>query len=81
MIVIEDKGKLKFYEGKTELTMKEGFARLNQIYGTEPQETKRIIDRLKQKYGKVQPTAKPFLFAFVECGRQPMSVQGRLRAE
>lgn len=53
MIVIEDKGKLKFYDGKTELTMKEGFTRLNQIYGTEPQETRRIIDRLKEKYGKV----------------------------
>ena len=53
MIVIEDKGKLKFYKGKTELTMKEGFNRLNQIYRTEPQETRRVIDRLKEKYGKV----------------------------
>lgn len=53
MIVIEDKGKLKFYKGKTELTMKEGFNHLNQIYRTEPQETRRVIDRLKEKYGKV----------------------------
>ena len=53
MIVIEDEGKIRFFEGKTELTLREGFKRLDQIYGTEPQETKRIIDRLKEKYRKV----------------------------
>ena len=53
MIVIEDEGKLKFFDGKKELTLREGFQRLDQIYGTEPQETKRVIDRLKEKYRKV----------------------------
>ena len=52
MHVIEENGKLRFYEGKTELTSREGFQRLYRIYGTEPQETKRVIDRLKEKYGK-----------------------------
>ena len=52
MIVIEDKGKLKFYEGKYQLTLREGFHRLELIYGYEPQETKRIINRLRDKYAK-----------------------------
>lgn len=50
MVVIEDEGKLKFFDGKEELTLREGFARLDIIYGGEPQETKKIIDRLKEKY-------------------------------
>lgn len=52
MIVIEDEGKLKFFEGKEELTPREGFSRLERIYGGEPQETKRVINRLKEKYMK-----------------------------
>ena len=52
MHVIEDDGELRFFEGKEELTLREGFQRLDRIYGTEPQETKRIIDRLKEKYRK-----------------------------
>ena len=52
MIVIEDRSQLRFYEGKTELTLREGFERLDRIYGNEPQETKRVIDRLREKYGK-----------------------------
>ena len=52
MHVIEDEGRLRFYQGTTELTPCEGFERLDQIYGTEPQETKRVIDRLKEKYRK-----------------------------
>ena len=52
MHVIEDEGKLRFFEGKEELTLREGFQRLDYIYGTEPQETKRIINRLKEKYRK-----------------------------
>ena len=53
MIVIEDKSQLRFYEGKEELTLREGFKRLDQIYGTEPQETKRVIDRLREKYRRL----------------------------
>ena len=52
MHAIEDNGKLRFFEGKKELTLREGFRRLDRIYGTEPQETKRVIDRLKEKYRK-----------------------------
>lgn len=52
MIVIEDEDKLKFFDGKEELTLREGFARLDTIYGGEPQETKRVINRLREKYIK-----------------------------
>ena len=52
MVVIEDEGKLKFFDGKKELTLREGFARLDTIYGGEPQETKRVINRLREKYMK-----------------------------
>ena len=52
MVVIEDEGKLKFFDGKKELTLREGFARLDTIYGSEPQETKRVINRLREKYMK-----------------------------
>lgn len=52
MHVIEENGKLKFFEGKEELTSREGFNRLNYIYGNEPQEVKRIINKLKEKYEK-----------------------------
>ena len=50
MIVIENEGKLQFFEGKQELTLREGFQRLEVIYSNEPQETKKIIDRLKEQY-------------------------------
>ena len=53
MHVIEDEGKLRFFEGKKELTRREGFRRLDRIYGNEPQEVKRIINRLKEKYGRL----------------------------
>lgn len=53
MIVIEDEGKLKFFDGTIELTLREGFKRLDQIYGNEPQEVKRIINRLKEKYERL----------------------------
>lgn len=52
MVVIEDEGRLKFFDGKEELTLREGFARLDTIYGGEPQETKRVINRLREKYIK-----------------------------
>ena len=52
MVVIEDEGTLKFFDGKKELTLREGFTRLDAIYGSEPQETKRIINRLREKYMK-----------------------------
>ena len=53
MHVIEDEGKLRFFEGKEELTSREGFARLERIYGSEPQEVKRIINKLREKYGRL----------------------------
>lgn len=52
MHVIEDNGRLHFYEGKKQLTLREGFERLDTIYGGEPQETKRVINHLKEKYMK-----------------------------
>ena len=52
MVVIEDKGQLKFFEGKNELTLWEGFSRLEQLYMNEPQEVKRVINKLREKYKK-----------------------------
>ena len=52
MVVIEDERGLRFFEGKEELTLREGFRRLDYIYSYEPQETKKIINRLKDKYMK-----------------------------
>jgi len=51
MIVIEDEGKLEFFNGKEKLTHQEGFRRLAERYKTEPAETRKIIDRLRDKYG------------------------------
>lgn len=53
MIVIEDKGRLKFIDKDKELTIREGFKRLDELYSNEPQETRKIINRLKEKYWKV----------------------------
>jgi len=52
MIVIEDEGKLEFFDGKKKLTSREGFRRLAERYKTEPAETRKIIDRLRDKYGR-----------------------------
>ena len=52
MIIIEDKGQIKFFEKDKELTLREGFKRLETIYHDEPQETKKIINRLREKYLK-----------------------------
>ena len=52
MILIEDKGKLVFTHHGRELTIKQGFTYLDKIYGNEPQEVKKIIDQLKEKYKK-----------------------------
>ena len=54
MIVIEDKGKLVFIDKDKQLTLREGFKRLDALYNNEPQETRKIINRLKEKYWKVQ---------------------------
>ena len=70
MIVIEDRSQLRFYEGKTELTLREGFERLDRIYGNEPQETKRVIDRLREKYRKdLFKQTSLFQWLYVECAR------------
>ena len=53
MIVIEDKGKLKFLKDGKEISQREGFKQLESIYNNEPQETKKIIDKLRTKYRKV----------------------------
>lgn len=53
MIVIEDKGKIKFFEKDRELTISEGFKRLENIYHNEPVETKKIIKRLREKYFRI----------------------------
>ena len=53
MIVIEDKGRLKFLKEGKEISQREGFKQLDVIYINEPQETKKVIDKLKIKYKKV----------------------------
>lgn len=50
MVVIEDKGTIKFYEGEKELTLREGFGRLEEVYSNEPLEVKKVIAQLKGKY-------------------------------
>ena len=72
MVVIEDDGKLKFFDGKEELTLREGLARLDTIYGGEPQETKRVINRLKEKYMKDLTNRQVFLF--VLCTLRPVAL-------
>lgn len=52
MYAIEDNGKIYFYDGERELSLKEGFDHLECIYPYEPAETKRIIDELKSRYMK-----------------------------
>lgn len=70
MVVIEDEDKLKFFDGKKELTPHEGFARLDIIYGGEPQETKRVINYLRKKYMKDLTNRQVFLFAL--CTLRPV---------
>ena len=50
--VIENDGKLEFFDGKKKLTNREGFRWLAERYKTEPAETRKIIDRLRNKYGR-----------------------------
>ena len=52
MVVIEDKGEIKFFEGGRKLTLREGFKKLEAISVNEPHETKKIIKRLQMKYNK-----------------------------
>ena len=52
MIVIEDKGKIKFFEDDKELSMIKGFEKLDSLYYNEPLETKKIIKELKRRYLK-----------------------------
>lgn len=52
MIVIEDKGRIKFFDKDKELTLYEGFKWLESIYHNEPLENRKIIDQLKEKYLK-----------------------------
>ena len=81
MVVIEDEGKLKFFDGKKELTLREGFARLDTIYGGEPQETKRVINRLKEKYMKDLTNRQVFYLPYVRRGQSPLRRHRRPRAE
>lgn len=53
MVVIEDKGKLRFLKDGKEISQREGLKQLESIYNSEPQETKKVIDRLRNKYRKV----------------------------
>lgn len=52
VVIIEDEDKIRFIQGERELSLKEGFARLERIYKSEPAETRAVIDRLKRKYWK-----------------------------
>lgn len=50
MVTIENNGELRFYEGDRELTLEEGFKRLEDLYTNEPTENQKIINNLKNKY-------------------------------
>ena len=50
MVTIENNGELRFYEGDIELTLEEGFKRLEDLYANEPIENQKIINNLKNKY-------------------------------
>ena len=52
MIVIVDKNTIKFTEGKRTLSIEEGFRRLDQRYRDEPQEVKRKIQELRERFYK-----------------------------
>ena len=52
MVVIEDKGNIKFFDKDKELTLHEGFKRLESIYHNEPLKNKKVIDHLREKYLK-----------------------------
>ena len=52
MIVIEDKGRIKFFEGDEELSLQKGFEQLELLYSNEPPDAKKVIDRLRDKYKK-----------------------------
>lgn len=50
MVIIENNGELRFYEGDRELTLEEGFKRLEDLYTNEPTENQKIINHLKNEY-------------------------------
>lgn len=52
MIVIIEKNTIKFTEGKRTLSFEEGFRRLDKRYKDEPQEVKRKIQELKERFYK-----------------------------
>ena len=52
MIVIVEGNSIKFTEGKRTLSFEEGFRRLDQRYKDEPQEVKRKIQELKERFYK-----------------------------
>jgi hypothetical protein len=52
MVAIEDNGTIQFSHKGKELTMRQGFNYLDKIYANEPPETRKVIDRLKERYMK-----------------------------
>ena len=52
MIVIISRDTIKFTEGKRTLSIEEGFRRLDQRYRDEPQEVKRKIQELRERFYK-----------------------------
>lgn len=52
MIVIVEDNSIKFTEGKQTLSFEEGFRRLDQRYKDEPQEVKRKIQELRERFYK-----------------------------
>jgi len=50
MIVIEDKGTITFLEDGKEISLIDGFKRLETLYPNETLENKRVIKHLKKKY-------------------------------
>jgi hypothetical protein len=51
--IVSDDGKsISFSHKGKELTLREGFRRLDEIYSNEPQEVKKRIDELKKRFYK-----------------------------
>lgn len=50
MIVIEDKNIITFSHKGKDVSIKDGFEYLDNLYKSEPIEVRKVIDRLKEKY-------------------------------
>lgn len=66
--IVSDDGKsISFSHKGKELTLREGFRRLDEIYSNEPQEVKKRIDELKKRFYKAQ-----LCYVFFVCTLRPV---------